>query len=146
VLDDFVEQNDIEALVVEGQFLSRRDVQIGQPFAGLRDLVGIDVHAKNVIAELTEARNVHSHTAANIENALGTQLDILADQSESTVLTSPPDVTGMAKPNRFGCGGSCHVLDVLPRLFSVLVLLLLLLLKTRIAREWTFDGVSSRAA
>jgi len=62
----------------------------------VRDLVGIDVDTVNVIAELSETRNVHPQPAANIEDAFGPQLDKLSNQGDAAVLPSSPHITGMS--------------------------------------------------
>jgi hypothetical protein len=114
VLDDLVEEDHVEAVVVEGELFGRGHAQVRQPFAGASDLVRVDVDTVHVIAELTELRHVHAETAADVQDAFGAQLDVLSDERESAVLTATPDVTGMPEANRFRCRGSCHSVEILP--------------------------------
>jgi hypothetical protein len=73
----------------------------------MTDLVGVDIDAVHVIAELAKLRDVHTEAAADVENAFGTQLDKLSNERQASVLAATPNVTGMAKSNRLGCRRSC---------------------------------------
>ena len=48
-------------------------------------------------------------TAADVEDALGAQLDILLHEGQAAILATSPDVTGMAEPNRLGCRGRYQI-------------------------------------
>src|SRR2546430_16165515 len=63
----------------------------------------------HIVTELPKLRDVHAQSAADIQDALGAQLDILSNEGQPTILAAPPDVTGMAKSNRLGCRGSCQL-------------------------------------
>jgi len=97
MLYHFMEEGHIEAAILEGQILGRRQGDVGESLLSLTHLIEVNIDPIDIGTEAPELLDVHAEPAADIQDALVVQGDVLAYLVEATVLAPPPHVAGMAQ-------------------------------------------------
>ena len=107
VLDDFVEENDVEAFILKGQAFRLGEGQARQVIVRLLHPVLLNVDSEYAIRKSMEGADPGAHAASDIENRLVFEGNVPTKEIETPVLTAPPYIAGVAAKNKSGRGGQC---------------------------------------